>query len=99
MNKTAEEEEADHVESVILSQVCNLEMAASAVEQGSLVRLEVTDPRGGGEAATVRKSVLMSHSPACVLPVPGSGHTTAPGDDGNKICPFIHDTGCPKKWN
>ena len=79
MNKTAEEEEADHVESVILRQVCNLEMAASAVEQGSLVWLEVTDPRGGGETAAVRQSLLVSPAPAGVLPVLGSRHSTAPG--------------------
>ena len=78
MNKTAEEEEADHVESVILSQVCNLEMAASAVKQGSLVRLEVTDPRGGGETAAVREAVLVSLAPAGVLPVLGPRHSTAP---------------------
>ena len=77
MNKTAEKEEADHVESVILSNVCNLEMAASAIEGSSLVRPQVTDGCGGGETAAVWQSVLVSPPPAGVLPVLRSGDATA----------------------
>ena len=54
-------------------------MAASAVENRSLVREEVTDPGGGGETAAVRETVLVSPAPAGVLPVLGSRHSTAPG--------------------
>ena len=53
MNKTAEEEEADHVESVILGNVCNLKVAASVVEDSSLVWDWVTHSRRGGQAAAV----------------------------------------------
>ena len=79
MNKTAEEEEADHVESVILRQVCDLEMAASAVEESSLVRLEVTHGRGGGETAAVGESLLVSPAPGSLTPVLRSRHSATPG--------------------
>ena len=65
-------------------------MAASAVEKSSLVRLEVTDPRGGGETAAVRQSVLMSLAPLGVLPVLGPRHSTAPATKETSlgVCTF-----------
>lgn len=77
MNKTAQEKETNHVESVILRHVCNLLVTPPLVEDGPLQGPGVADAGGGGEAAGVRQAVGVSPAPAGLRPVRRPRHAAA----------------------